>query len=78
MLANDPAVILADEPTGNLDPETSGQIIDFFDEFNREGRTIVMVTHDPRAAEHAKRTLTLRAGKIVGREEIERPSLDAA
>jgi len=78
MLANDPAVILADEPTGNLDPETSGQIIDFFDEFNREGRTIVMVTHDPRAAEHARRTLTLRAGKIVGQEEIERPSLDAA
>jgi putative ABC transport system ATP-binding protein len=47
MLANDPAVILADEPTGNLDPETADQIIGFFEEFNREGRTIVMVTHDP-------------------------------
>ncbi len=65
MLANDPAVILADEPTGNLDPETSREVIGFFEEFNREGRTIVMVTHDPKAAERAKRTLTLRDGKIV-------------
>ena len=65
MLANDPSVILADEPTGNLDPETADQIIGFLEEFNREGRTIVMVTHDPRAAERAKRTLRLSAGKIV-------------
>ena len=59
MLANDPALILADEPTGNLDPETSQQVIGFFEEFNREGKTIVMVTHDPRAAARAKRTLRL-------------------
>jgi putative ABC transport system ATP-binding protein len=65
MLANDPAVILADEPTGNLDPETSQQIIGFLEEFHREGRTIVMVTHDPRAAEHAKRTLRLKGGGIL-------------
>ncbi len=65
MLANDPAVILADEPTGNLDPETSRQVIGFFEEFNREGRTIVMVTHDPRAAERAKRVLRLTGGAIV-------------
>ena len=65
MLANDPAVILADEPTGNLDPETSQQIITFLEEFNREGRTIVMVTHDPRAAERAKRTVRLRNGTIA-------------
>lgn len=65
MLANDPAVILADEPTGNLDPETSEQILGFFEEFNREGRTIVMVTHNPEAAERAKRVLKLREGKIV-------------
>jgi putative ABC transport system ATP-binding protein len=64
MLANDPAVILADEPTGNLDPETGRQVIDFFEEFNREGRTIVLVTHDPRAAERAKRTLRLAAGAV--------------
>jgi len=64
MLANDPAVILADEPTGNLDPETADQIIGFFEEFNNEGRTIVMVTHDPKAAQRAKKTLKLRNGKI--------------
>jgi putative ABC transport system ATP-binding protein len=65
MLANDPAVILADEPTGNLDPETSQQVIGYLEEFNREGRTIVMVTHDPRAAERAKRTLRLQSGAII-------------
>ena len=65
MLANDPAVILADEPTGNLDPETSDQIIGFFEQFNDEGRTIIMVTHNPTAAERAKRVLKLRDGKIV-------------
>jgi putative ABC transport system ATP-binding protein len=65
MLANDPAVILADEPTGNLDPETSEQVIGFCEEFNEEGRTIVMVTHDPRAADRARRRLRLSAGKIV-------------
>ncbi|OHB72505.1 MAG: ABC transporter [Planctomycetes bacterium RBG_13_63_9] len=65
MLANDPAVILADEPTGNLDPETADQVIRFLEEFNEEGRTIVMVTHDPKAAQRAKRTLKLRDGKII-------------
>ncbi len=65
MLANDPAIILADEPTGNLDPETSEQVIGFFEEFNEEGRTIVMVTHDPRAADRARRRLKLAEGKIV-------------
>jgi len=65
VLANDPAVILADEPTGNLDPETGRQIIDFFGELNQEGRTIVMVTHDPRAAERAKTTLRLVEGTVL-------------
>jgi putative ABC transport system ATP-binding protein len=69
MLANDPAVILADEPTGNLDPETSQQVIGYLEEFNREGKTIVMVTHDPRAAERSKRTLRLTGGKILAAEE---------
>jgi putative ABC transport system ATP-binding protein len=64
MLANDPAVVLADEPTGNLDPDTSGQIIDFLEEVNREGRTVVMVTHDMRAAQRAKRILKLVDGTI--------------
>jgi putative ABC transport system ATP-binding protein len=72
MLANDPAVILADEPTGNLDPETSQQIIGFLEEFNEEGRTIVMVTHDPRAAERAKRTLRLAGGAILSEQNGEK------
>lgn len=71
MLANDPAVILADEPTGNLDPETSQQIIGFLEEFNAEGRTIVMVTHDPRAAKRAKRILRLREGCVSFHEKEE-------
>jgi len=65
VLANDPAVILADEPTGNLDPDTSRQVIDFFDELSNEGRTIVIVTHDPQAARRAKRTLKLVDGTTV-------------
>lgn len=69
MLANDPGLILADEPTGNLDPDTSRQVIDYFEEFNEEGKTIVMVTHDPRAAERSKRTLRLTGGKIVASDK---------
>jgi putative ABC transport system ATP-binding protein len=77
MLANDPTVILADEPTGNLDPETSEQIIGFFEDFHQEGRTIVMVTHDPKAAARAKRVLKLSAGKVVDDRETPK-SLEAA
>jgi putative ABC transport system ATP-binding protein len=65
MLSNDPSVILADEPTGNLDPDTSQQVIEFLEKVNTEGRTVVMVTHDPRAAERAKRILRLDRGAIV-------------
>jgi putative ABC transport system ATP-binding protein len=72
MLANNPAVILADEPTGNLDPETADQVIRFFEEFNEEGRTIVLVTHDPRAAARASRILKLADGRIVDEQHGER------
>ena len=64
MLANDPVLILADEPTGNLDPETAEGIMDFLGELNGEGRTIVMVTHDLRLAGRAKRALRLVNGAI--------------
>jgi len=64
-LANDPTVILADEPTGNLDPESRLRVLNFFDELNAEGRTIVMVTHDAVAAERARQRLTLRDGQIT-------------
>jgi putative ABC transport system ATP-binding protein len=64
MLANDPSIILADEPTGSLDPETSAQVIQFLEGINEEGQTVVMVTHDPKVAERAKRTLKLDGGRI--------------
>jgi putative ABC transport system ATP-binding protein len=64
MLANDPQVILADEPTGNLDPETAQSVLSFLEDVNKEGRTVVMVTHDPKAAARAKRTLRLQDGRL--------------
>jgi putative ABC transport system ATP-binding protein len=64
-LANDPALILADEPTGNLDPATSTQVLGMFDEFHAEGRTLILVTHDPAAAARASRTLRLVAGEVT-------------
>lgn len=63
-LANNPAVILADEPTGNLDPDSRKCVLEFLDDLNRDGRTIVMVTHDDAAAQRAKRRLMLRDGHI--------------
>ena len=63
-LANNPSVILADEPTGNLDPESREAVLSMFDQFVRDGRTIVMVTHDPAAAQRAARQLFLRDGEV--------------
>jgi putative ABC transport system ATP-binding protein len=67
-LVNDPAVLLADEPTGNLDSQTSEEIMGLFRELNARGRTIVMVSHDAEIARHAKRTIRLRDGLIVADE----------
>lgn len=64
MLANDPCVILADEPTGNLDPETRNHVLSFFEQFHRAGKTIIMVTHDTQAASRATRTLRMIGGEI--------------
>ena len=61
-LANDPQVILADEPTGNLDSETRQQVMDYLTEFHDDGRTIVMVTHDQEVAAFAHRTIRLVSG----------------
>ncbi|QDU39350.1 Lipoprotein-releasing system ATP-binding protein LolD [Maioricimonas rarisocia] len=67
-LVNDPQIVLADEPTGNLDPESRETVLDAFDAAHREGRTIVMVTHDPVAAGRASRVLTLKAGELADSE----------
>lgn len=69
MLANDPPLILADEPTGNLDPETSAHVLDFLDTLHGEGKTIVMVTHDLCAAARAGRQIRLVAGSIEDRSQ---------
>jgi len=63
-LVNNPHVLLADEPTGNLDTATSVEIMDLLDALNRAGRTIVMVTHEPDIAARAKRVVRLRDGRI--------------
>ena len=69
-LANNPRLILADEPTGNLDPDSREAVLSMFDNFVREGRTIVMVTHDPGAAARATRRLCLNDGTLVIHQEI--------
>lgn len=69
MLANDPRIIFADEPTGALDPETGRHVLHFFEEMNQEGRTIVMVTHDADAARSALRTVHMADGCITQTDE---------
>ena len=64
-LVNDPAIILADEPTGNLDSKSSNEIMDIFTELNNEGVTIILVTHEPDIAEYAKRIITFKDGIII-------------
>ena len=63
-LINSPPLLLADEPTGNLDSRTSEEIMQLFEELNRQGQTILMVTHEEEIAAHAKRLIRMRDGKI--------------
>jgi putative ABC transport system ATP-binding protein len=64
-MVNDPAFILADEPTGNLDTKMTLEIMGLFQTLNDQGKTIIMVTHEPELAEYTKRTITLRDGALV-------------
>jgi putative ABC transport system ATP-binding protein len=67
-LVNDPEFILADEPTGNLDTKTSHEILDLLERLNNEGRTIIMVTHEPDVAARTKRSIHLLDGRVVSDE----------
>jgi len=64
-IATNPSIILADEPTGALDTKTGEEILELFAEFNKQGMTIIMVTHDPEVAERAERIIWLRDGLII-------------
>ncbi len=64
-LVTDPAILMADEPTGNLDTKASEEIMALFGQLHRQGRTIVLVTHEPDVARHAERTIHLKDGQVV-------------
>jgi putative ABC transport system ATP-binding protein len=64
-LANNPSIILADEPTGNLDSKSSADILDLLQDLNKNGMTIIMVTHDPKIAAGTHRTIHMKDGKIL-------------
>lgn len=70
-LVNNPSILLADEPTGNLDSKTSREILGLFDDLHKEGQTIIMVTHESDVACHAKRIIRMLDGKIISDLPIE-------
>jgi putative ABC transport system ATP-binding protein len=70
-LVNNPLMILADEPTGNLDSKTGQDVLDLIDRLNRDGKTIVLVTHDEKVAAHAHRVIHMKDGKVE-REVVQR------
>jgi putative ABC transport system ATP-binding protein len=70
-LVTQPAMLLADEPTGNLDSRTSEEIMGIFQQLNDIGKTVVLITHEPDIAQHAKRVVTVRDGRIQNDEKIQ-------
>jgi len=71
-LVNQPEVLFADEPTGNLDSRTSGEIVTLLRELNSQGRTIVLVTHDPELAKSSLRLISMKDGQISGDTNVSR------
>lgn len=75
-LVNEPEVILGDEPTGNLDSKSGLEVVGVFQELNRSGKTIILITHSSEVAEHANRVIRIHDGKITEDYKVEKP-LDA-
>jgi putative ABC transport system ATP-binding protein len=71
-LINDPAILLADEPTGNLDSRTGVEIMRLFDDLARQGNTLILVTHDAGVARHARRVIRIVDGRIETGEQVSR------
>lgn len=72
-LVNNPSILLADEPTGNLDSKSGEEIMAIFQSLNRDGVTIVLVTHEPDIAQHTHRIVTFRDGMVLKDEKVDRP-----
>jgi putative ABC transport system ATP-binding protein len=77
-LVNDPSILLADEPTGNLDTKTGDEIMLLFEELYRAGNTIILVTHENDIANYARRVVRLRDGVIESDTKVEHPTLAKA
>ena len=77
-LINDPKLILADEPTGNLDTKTSAEVMGVFQKLNDEGKTVVLITHESDIAEHARRVVVFRDGRVVEDRPVEQRRLAAS
>ena len=75
-LVNNPAILFADEPTGNLDSKSSVEIMKIFQQLNDEGATIVMVTHEPEIAAYTKRKVVFRDGRVIADEKLDQIKLD--
>src|SRR5690349_16053214 len=75
-LGGHPSILLADEPTGNLDSRNGEAVMELLQDLHREGATICMVTHDPRFAKHAEREVHLFDGKVVAEEELKKLMAD--
>ncbi len=74
-LVNDPSIVLADEPTGNLDSKTGDLVLGTFQRLHEQGRTVILITHEPYVAEHAERILVIRDGELVEDRKNERRRL---
>jgi putative ABC transport system ATP-binding protein len=77
-LANDPPILMADEPTGNLDEHTRTDVLELFDKLNAEGRTIVKVTHEQDISRYADRQVTLVDGRVADGDQTEADQLESA